>query len=156
MTCSCNKRNKVWLLAGILAGLIVLCVVISLLTAQLMMPDKAWSQHDSNYGHQWLHNELNLTEGEAAAIDAFEPEYREHRTALEIEFQEKIEELRVILITSDRFSPEVEDAIHELHQVHGQLQGLSIRHYFQMMRVLPPDKQARLKELAGQALSIPQ
>ena len=120
------------------------------------MSNEDWSQHDSAHGHVWLHQELNLTDNEAVAIDAFEPQYWEQKAALEAKFQEKIEALRVQLMTSDRFSPEVEHTIHDLHQVHGQLQELSIRHYYQIMSVLPPEKRARLKELASQALSIPQ
>lgn len=156
MSCGCHKKNKAGLLLGIFAGLIILCVVISAITSKLILAEKDWSQHDSVHGHQWLHKALNLTDEEATAIDAFEPKYREQKAVLEAEFQEKIEALREQLITSDQFSPEVEHAIHELHLVHGQLQELSIRHYYQMMSVLPPEKQARLKELASQALSVPQ
>lgn len=156
MTCQCSQKSKVGVLLGGLAGVVALCVVVSLLTARIMMPGDDWSQHDGEHGHQWLRQELHLTEGEAAAIDAFEPAYRQQRALLLTQFQARIEALRDLLVTSDQFSPEVQHAIHELHQVHGQLQELSIRHYFQMMSVLPPDKQARLKELAGQALSIPQ
>ena len=151
-----HQRNKVGLLLVVFAGLMVLCVVVSMLTSRFMMPGDDWSRHEGQHGHQWLHQELDLTDEEAAAVDRFEPEYRRQKAVLQAEFQAKIEALRELLVSSDQFSPEVQHAIHELHQVHGQLQELSIRHYFQMMSVLPPDKQERLKQIAGQALSIPQ
>lgn len=141
---------------GVLAGLIVLCVAISSITAHFIVLNEDWSQHDSPHGHQWLHEALKLTDEEATAIDAFEPEYRASKAALQADFQSKIEELREQLLNSDQFSLEVQLSIHELHLVHGQLQELSIRHYFDMMSVLPPEKQAHLKELASQALSVPQ
>ncbi|QYY36733.1 periplasmic heavy metal sensor [Ruficoccus sp. ZRK36] len=156
MNCGCNKRNKAGLLLALLTGLIVLCVAVSTVTSQFMISGDNWSQHDAMHGHQWLHKELDLTDEEAASIDAFEPEYRQQKAILQAEFQAKIEALRELLVDSDHFSPEVQQAIHELHMVHGQLQELSIRHYFQMMSVLSPQKQARLKQLAGQVLSIPQ
>ncbi|MGE9293695.1 MAG: Spy/CpxP family protein refolding chaperone [Puniceicoccales bacterium] len=151
-----HKGSKAGLLLAVFAGLIVLCIGVSFLTSLFMMPREDWSQHDAAHGHQWLHKELNLTDEEAAAIDEFEPKYRQEKAVLQAAFQAKIEDLRELLVSSDQFSPEVQHAIHELHLVHGQLQELAIRHYFQMMSVLPPDKQERLKELAGQALSIPQ
>lgn len=157
MNCGCsNQRNKIGVLFAAFAGLIALCVAVSALTSRFMMPGDDWSRHEDPHGHQWLHQELALTDAEAAAVDAFEPEYRQQKAVLQAEFQAKIESLRDLLVRSDQFSPQVQHAIHELHLVHGQLQELAIRHYFQMMSVLPPDKQARLKELAGQALSIPQ
>ncbi len=136
--------------------MILLCFAVSAITSQWMMHNDDWNHHDLEHGHKWLHHELNLTETEASAIDAFEPAYREQRAAMLEEFQAKIENLRQQLVAHDQFSPEVEHAIHELHQIHGQLQELSIRHYYQMMSVLPPEKQEILKELAGQALSVPE
>jgi len=36
------------------------------------------------------------------------------------------------------------------------LQELSIQHYYDMLNVLPPEKQAKLRELAIKALSQPE
>ena len=149
------KGTRVGALVGIVIGLCLLSIAVSILTSRFVVRSNDWKQHDRGHGHQWLHKELNLTEEEASAIDAFEPQYREQRTVLRAEFQAKIDALREQLIDSEEFTPEVEHAIHELHAVHGELQELAIRHYFQMMSALPPEKQTRLKQLASQALSVP-
>ena len=156
MSCDCNKKNKIRTLVGLVAGLILVCVLVSAVTSNLLTRKVDWSKHDEDDGHQWLHHELNLTPEETAAINAFEPEYRQNRAALQKQFQSKIEELRQEIVSSDEFSGEAEVIIHGLHIIHGQLQELSIRHYYQMMQVLPPEKQERLRNIAAKALSVPQ
>lgn len=143
-------------LAGLIAGLILLCVLVSTVTSRLLTDSGEWSRHDKADGHQWLHKELDLTPEELAAINTFEPDYRKDRMELQRQFQQKIEELRQKIVRSNEFSDDAKATIHELHIIHGQLQELSIRHYYQMMNVLPPDKQARLSDIAAKALSVPQ
>lgn len=156
MSCECNNKKKKVILASMAGGLILLCVIVSSVTSNLLTSSADWSKHDELDGHQWLQDELNLSPEELAAINAFEPEYRQERAALQEQFQSKIEELRQEIISSDQFSDEVKGTIHELHIIHGQLQELSIRHYYQMMQVLPPAKQERLRDIAAKALSVPQ
>lgn len=134
----------------------MLCAVVSLLTSMWVTRQSQWENHDEVNGHRWLHKELNLTPDQASAIDAFEPEYRERRTELQDQFQAKVDILREDLMKENEFTPQMEETIHELHIIHGQLQELSIRHYFQMLSVLPPEKKNDLRELAGKALSVPQ
>ncbi|MDA3874371.1 MAG: TolC family protein [Kiritimatiellae bacterium] len=52
--------------------------------------------------------------------------------------------------------PEVEHAIHQLHEVHGELQNLSIVHFYKMISALPPEKQEKLRAMAVEALSQPE
>jgi Spy/CpxP family protein refolding chaperone len=156
MDCECNQGSRVRLIVGLIGGMILICVVVSFLTTRLMVNKSDWRQHDSEHGHKWLHQELNLSETEAALIDALEPAYREERAKLQGDFQERILALRDLIVGSDKLKPEVRHAIHELHIVHGRLQELSINHYYEMMNALPADKQKRLKEIAVQALSTPE
>lgn len=156
MNCECNKVSRVLVLAGLIGGVTLLCVLVSFLTTHLIVDDNNWSRHDSENGHQWLHKELDLNESEAALIDTLEPSYREERAKLQRVFQERIHVLRNLIVSSKELTPEVRHAIQELHIVHGQLQELSIRHYYEMMDALPEDKQPRLKEIASQALSTPE
>jgi hypothetical protein len=138
----------------LLFGLMATASLVTLATLELM-PRADWSQHDAADGHQWLHEELGLTAEEALAVDAFEAPYRAERARLSDEFKERIDRLAALLRESDEITPEVTHAVHELHLVHGQLQELSIRHYFEMLGVLPPEKQEKLRKLAVEALSTP-
>ncbi|MGC6455120.1 MAG: Spy/CpxP family protein refolding chaperone [Coraliomargaritaceae bacterium] len=128
----------------------------SVITARIVVKEPDWRQHDTEHGHEWLHRQLELSDDEAAAVDALEPDYRSQRTALEQQFQQRIQTLRGLILNSRELSPEVRHAIHELHLVHGQLQELSIQHYYEMLETLPPEKQGRLQEIAVKALSVPE
>ncbi len=155
MTCHCKEPNKFRALLALAAGLILICVLVSWITSALIVGGQDW-KHDTGHGHEWLHQKLNLTEMEAAAIDALEPAYRRDRGKLQGQFQAKIEQLRKQITGSDKFTKKVNQTIHELHLIHGQLQELSIRHYYEMMQALPTDKQDRLRDLAAEALSTPE
>ena len=156
MNCDCKKGSRVCIFAGLTGGIIIICVFVSFLTTRLIVDNSDRRQHDVEHGHQWLHQKLDLSDREAAKIDALEPEYRKERAELEEDFQQRILMLRDLIVNSQELTPEVRHAIHELHIVHGQLQELSIKHYYEMMNALPKDKQIRLKEIAVQALSIPE
>lgn len=151
-----SRGRQVIFLTGVIAVLLVICVGVSLLTTKWLMNETGRWAHDQPLGHQWLHEELGLTDAESAAIDAFEPDYRRERSELLETFHVRIGELREILSSQDTYSAEVDGAIHRLHKVHGQLQELSIAHYYDMLSVLPSDKKDRLRELAVKALSQPE
>ena len=136
------------------AGLAALCVLMTLLSLQLFKPD-GWA-HDEPHGHQWLHEELGLTPEQADRIDAFEAPYLAEKERLQNELDRRIDAIAQLLQTQESYSPDVSAAIHELHIVHGQLQQLSIEHYFDMLSVLPPEKQDKLRTMAAEALSVPQ
>lgn len=150
------RAKRIGTLAIWAALLVVVCVGVSYFVTGLMMRNEQSWEHDEEHGHHWLHQELALTPSEVAAVDAFEPDYRRDRAKLLEDFNTQIAKLRGFLVEKDDFSPEVNAAIHELHVVHGSLQELSIRHYYDMMSVLPPEKKEKLRKLAVEALSEPE
>lgn len=133
--------------------LLAVCSGVSLLTVTWVKQNQ-W-QHDGPQGHAWLQQELELTAEQTAAIDQFLPEYQHQRQQLEVEFDQRIAELAEILAANSAYTDEVTHAVHRIHLVHGQLQELAIRHYFDMLNVLPPEQQHLLHRLAGEALSRP-
>lgn len=135
--------------------LIVVCSGISYLTAYMVMHEREWN-HDQPQGHQWLKKELNLTSEEGDRIDAYEADYRLKRKQLQAQFDDKIASLGLLIRKNDAYTQEVAHGVHQLHEVHGQLQQLSIEHYYEMLSVLSPDKQALLSDLAVEALSQPE
>ena len=149
------KRSLI--LAAAAGMLIVLCVGISILASQWVMHEsRSWNHHDQPQGHQGLHQALGLTDDETAAIDTFEKTYHSQKDALTQEFEARVAALRQLLVEQDQYAPEINTAIHRLHEVHGALQELSIRHYYDMLSVLPPEKQEKLRQFAVKALSQPE
>ncbi len=149
------KGNSFTRILILVALLIATCAGVSYFMSSLVLDSREWG-HDDAHGHQWLHKELGLSPEEAERIDYFEGGYRARREALLKEFNLKMSELAVLLRDTETYSDDVTKAVHELHRVHGDLQTLSIEHYYEMLSVLPPDKQGKLKELAVEALSQPE
>ena len=151
-----NKRTA-WVRTIIFLGLLLLvCTGLSLLTTRLMVKED-FRQHDQpHHGHNWLHEELQLTPEERAMIDAFEPDYRQEREALLSQYQLKVSKLASLLEKTESHTPVITESIHALHEVHGQIQALSIKHFYDMLSVLPPEKKDKLRSLAVEALSLPE
>lgn len=152
-----SRLKRILVLTLSASILLAISVVLSILAAQWVMQVQAdGKQHESGQGHDWLHEQLNLTDTESNAVDALESDYLPQRNALRENFDAQIVQLRALLVERDSYSADVDRAIHRLHEVHGALQELAIRHYYDMMDLLPPDKQAKLRELAVKALSQPE
>ena len=156
MTFESNKRKRIRDLVLLLVGLVAICVAVASITSMLLNRGSEWRHDDAGHGHEWLHEQLDLSPAEVTALDALEPDYRRERAALKNQFQAKSAKLREQIANSDEFNENVRQTIHELHLIHGSLQELSIRHYYDMMQALPPEKRAKLKEMAEEALSIPE
>ena len=151
-----TRTKQILTLVAIVLVMMTICISVSIITRQWFSKSQdAWN-HDMPHGHQWLHEALELTEKEEAAIDAFEGDYRSERERLVKEFDSRVGDLRQIIVSTDQYVPEVDAAIHQIHEVHGELQELSIQHYYDMLSVLPPDKQDKLRHLAVKALSQPE
>ena len=148
------KKNLLRL-SAFLFLVVAISAGICFVTTDWFVKRGGW-RHDEPHGHQWLHKTLGLSDAEARQIDVFESEYRTQRGDLLIQFRSRIEKLAELLKSSDSYSPEVQNAVHSLHEIHGQLQTLSIEHFYEMMSVLPPEKQARMRDLAIDALSTPE
>lgn len=151
-----TRTKQILTLVAIVLVIITISIGVSFVTRQWFSKSQdAWN-YDMTHGHQWLHETLNLTKKEETAIDAFEGDYRSERERLVKEFDSRVGDLRQILVSTDQYVPEVDAAIHRLHEVHGELQELSIQHYYDMLNVLPPEKQDKLRQLAVKALSQPE
>ena len=148
---SANSSARLVIFFSILA---LSCVLVAFVSVRLIAPER-WAQ-DEIHGHQWLHNQLDLTSQEAESIDVFEGPYQAERQRLLQEFDNRIQELAQQLESESSFSSEVDQALERVHDAHGELQRLSIEHYFDMLQTLPEDKQRKLRALAVEALSTPE
>lgn len=150
-----TRRHGLLSLIGFVLILAAICIGVSMVTSKWIIHSQQW-KHDQPDGHEWLHKELGLTKEEAEAIDLFEADYRQRRGELLDEFNRRKTALVGLLKSTQTYPPEVTGIIHQLHQTHGELQQLSIKHYYDMLNALPPEKQGRLRDLAVKALSEPE
>lgn len=147
-----HRGNSFKLLAFVLV-MLALCAATAYTVTRLGL-----SGHGERPGpatHRWLHDELNLSADEKRQVDELDRQMQVERTRLEGDFEQAKRHLAELLQSEAHYSQEVTAAVQEIHVVHGALQDLAIRHYYDMLAVLPADKQARLRELAVEALSTP-
>lgn len=137
---------------ALLIAIVVVAVAACFATLTLLTRD---SNHNVD-SHEWLHRELNLTPEEDAALKVIEQKYLLEHSHLEKEMKAAQAHLALILSEEDKHSERVTDAVHEIHRIHGNIQDLSIQHFFEMQTVLPQEKNAKLRQLAAEALSEPQ
>ncbi len=106
--------------------------------------------------HETFVQQLQLSPGQRENVEAIDRRFEAERTAILRRFEETTRQLAALLEKENAYSPEVDEAIEQVHHVHGELQALSIRRYFAILQELPPDKQSELRRLASQSLSHPE
>ncbi len=100
--------------------------------------------------------QLDLTPEEETHFNDIEKRYKLRRKTLETDFETAKNRLAKLLVENEHYSESVTEAVHAIHQVHGDLQQLSIEHYYEILAALPEEKRKNLKNIAAQALSQPQ
>lgn len=149
-----NQPLKNYVIIGTLfITMITLCVVICMTTAHWM---RSRAEHDeASMDHHWLHEALELKEGEIPELELLEEVYSKEKTRLEAEMDTLKVELAKQLRSKKESDQEVVDSVMKIHLVHGKIQQLEIKHYFDMLAILPPSKQLKLREIATDSLSAP-
>lgn len=99
---------------------------------------------------------LDLNSEQQIRIEEIENYFDAERSLILGRFEQTTRNLAQLLMSEDEYSQQVEDAIAEVHHIHGELQALSVRRYFAILETLPVDKQQRLRKIAADALSQPE
>lgn len=102
--------------------------------------------------HQWIHDQLNLTEDQERRLAGSEQRYEEARRHCEKLIAIANVELAEAIRRDQIYSPAVERSVSEIHDAMGQLQRATLKHIFEMKEVLDPDQYERLMDLTEEAL----
>lgn len=135
---------------------VALIAAVCATTYWIMFTFATGSDEHAEIGHEWLHEKLDLNSDEIEMIEQIEERYAARRETLEQTFNLKQNALAKILLEQDTYSDIVKNAVRDIHQAHGDLETMSIEHYYDMLSILPSSKHTRLRELAAQALSQPE
>lgn len=137
---------------GLVAGVVVLAVIAGLVVSFFIMRPQL------PFGHRGASfvDSLELSSDQRQEVERIDELFELEREALLVEFKAATNGLALLLEKEDSYTAAVDAAIAEIHRVHGGLQALSIRRYFAILDVLPPDKQLRLRQLASDELSQPE
>lgn len=103
--------------------------------------------------HQELHEALNLTPEQEAALVPLEDKAEKRESALREALSMANEELATTLVRERSYSPEVEQSVEKIHRAMAELQKVTLEHLFEMEEVLTPGQYDKLLRLAGDSLS---
>ncbi len=104
-------------------------------------------------GHEWIHKQLELTQGELKALEPIETKFAEHQRDLLNEIRSANKELAEAIKHDQADSPRVSAAVEKIHHAQGKLQEATLEHVFEMKEVLTPEQYQKLLKLTADELN---
>lgn len=136
-----RSRLLLWSLSTVIAA-----AVIAYVTVRLTAPSpEADTAHSEASFHQWLHDNLEITAEQEAILHphelAFEHDRKRQRETIEAAGAALAEAIRK---SGDSEAPEVEVARQKLVEAQGELQRLTLDHFFAMKEHLSAEQGEKL------------
>ena len=104
--------------------------------------------------HEFVHEELNLTDAQATRLEGLERDFALRRKAREAELRAANAALAEAIQARHAYSPEVQAEVERFHDTMGELQKETIVHVLQMRQALTPAQAARYDQRIVQALTV--
>jgi len=129
---------------------VIAATIMAALVAQLTIRQQDDSHHhDHDHGdasgfHEWLHANLALTPEQEAVLRPHEEAYEAAREEQRMEIWSAGHELANAIREHEGHSPEVAAAQERLLAAQGELQRLTLEHFFAMKEGLTPEQGERL------------
>lgn len=113
-----------------------------------------WLNHEDNGSlHQFVHEELVLTEDQNTRLETLEARFAVERAALESSLRAANARLAQAMDDEHEYGPEVSAAIDDVHGQMGELQKATVQHVFDMREILEPEQQRLFDRKVSEALT---
>ena len=113
-----------------------------------------WLNHEDNGSlHQFVHEELVLTEDQNSRLETLEARFAVERAALESSLRAANARLAQAMDAEHEYGPEVSAAIDDVHGQMGDLQKATDQHVFDMREILEPEQQRLFDRKVSEALT---
>ena len=136
-----HTRLLLWSLGTVIAAAVIAWITVRL-TAPA--PDSEATHSEASF-HQWLHENLEITAEQEKVLHPHETAYeearRKQRDAIESAGADLAEAIRS---SGDAEAPKVEAARQKLVEAQGELQRLTLEHFFAMKEHLSPEQGEKL------------
>ena len=107
----------------------------------------------SHNPHQWLHQELKLSEEQDAKLHPIEEKFTRTQKEIEHTIQTAQKALAIAIDQDGHYSERVKKAAAEIHSAQGILQEATLIHLFEMHQVLNETQRKKLNTLTTHALT---
>ncbi len=135
-----RSRLLLWSLSTVIAA-----AVIAWLTVKLTAPQSLPNEHSETSFHDWLHENLEITAEQETLLLPHELEFEEQRNQQRAVIEAAGAALaEAIRSSGDAEVPEVESARLELIEAQGELQRITLDHFFAMKQHLSPEQGEKL------------
>jgi Spy/CpxP family protein refolding chaperone len=105
--------------------------------------------------HQWMHRNLELSPEQHDALEPAEQRFTARQEALLREMAEAERALAEAIRSGDVDSPGITKALEQLHDAQGELQQLTLTHFFEMKEQLDPEQAEKLRQWTHDRLLHP-
>ncbi|MCW1884866.1 periplasmic heavy metal sensor [Luteolibacter flavescens] len=147
-----GKQRLAWslatiALAGITAWLVTLAVPRQAAHshAHTHAHGEGHAAHDAAADfHQWMHDNLGLTDEQHATLEPIEHAYEVEKQRLEEEIAAAGRDLATAVRTGKSAAPEIDAALHRLNDAQARLQRATLDHFFAMKEHLDPEQSGKL------------
>jgi hypothetical protein len=143
-------RKTALLLFGVFLAALIGCAIGCSIAIGLMVHQAEPVEHVD--GHDWLHDQLAITEEQNTALIPIEEKFATQEEELRAAIIAGNAELGRILREDREFSPRAAEIVDEIHKAQAKLQKATIDHVIEMKTVLSPEQFDQLLELAGESL----
>lgn len=144
-----------WMIAAMLFS-----VVLAGATA-LLVTDWALHRHGESHAHDhvrpdfhaWMHEHLDITPEQHEKLEPIEAEFEKQRVRLKAEISAADLALAQALSEADTNDAALKAALERLNKAQGELQRMTLEHFFAMKRYLRPAQAKRLLEWTHDSLT---
>jgi len=130
---------------------VALSAAVSWFVASRTVPDEG-DRHGESAGasdldfHEWTHARLELTPEQEEKLGPIESDYDERRGELVARIESAGRSLAHAFGAGDEESETFRGALEEFQRAQGELQRLTLEHFFDMKRHLSPDQAEKLRK----------
>jgi len=103
--------------------------------------------------HAWMHEHLDITPEQHEKLEPIEAEFAQQRVRLQADIRQADQALATVISAAEVNDPALQAALKSLNQAQGELQRLTLEHFFAMKRYLRPAQAKKLLEWTHDSLT---
>lgn len=127
----------------------------------LFVTDWALHRHGEGHAHDqvetdfhaWMHEHLDITPEQHAKLEPIEAEFEQQRVRLRSEIRAAALEVAAVIADGNENEERLKSALARLNQAQGELQRMTLAHFFAMKRYLRPAQAKKLLEWTHDSLA---
>jgi len=123
---------------------VLVAALVSLAVTRVTLENAGLGEHSEENFHEWLHENLHISAAQEEALLPHEQSFERLREEQRAEIARLGRQLAETIRTQGAESPEVQAAQRRLLEAQGELQRVTLSHFFAMKQHLDPEQGEKL------------